>query len=60
MPADYVVRQSIDALENGKLFVIPNWKYQLAATFSSLLPTAWRLALEKASPHKRDRSASQR
>lgn len=60
MPADYVVRHSLDALETRKLFVIPNWKYRIAATFSGLLPTAWRLALEKASPHKRDVSASQR
>ncbi len=60
MPADYVVRQSLEALETRKLFVIPNWKYRLAAGFSSLLPTAWRLALEKASPHKRDLSASPR
>ena len=60
MPAAYVVRRSLDALESGTLFVIPNWKYRIATTFSGLLPTAWRLALEKASPHKRDISASQR
>lgn len=60
MPADYVVRQSLDALATRKLFVIPNWKYRFAAGFSGLLPTAWRLALEKASPHKRDLSASPR
>ena len=60
MPAEYVVDQSLDALETRKLFVIPNWKYRAAAAVSSLLPTGWRLALEKASPHKRDLSASRR
>ncbi len=53
MPADYVVRCSLDALAARKLFVIPNWKYKLGAALSSLLPTAWRVALEKWSPHKR-------
>lgn len=60
MPAEYVVDQSLDALESGKLFVIPNWKYRLATIFSARLPSSWRLALEKSSPHKRDLSGGQR
>ena len=60
MPADYVVRASLAGLDARKLFVIPNWKYRVASTFSRLLPTGWRLALEKASPHKRDLSSSPR
>jgi len=60
MPAEYVVGASLEGLAAGKLFVIPGWKYRLAAGFSSLLPTGWRLALEKASPHKRDLSGGPR
>lgn len=50
LPADSVVRDSLDALGTRQLFVIPSWKYKLVATVSRLLPTAWRLALEKRRP----------
>ncbi|MBI5086058.1 MAG: SDR family oxidoreductase [Acidobacteria bacterium] len=56
MDAGYVVDESLRALERGELFVIPNWKYQFAAAFAELLPVSWRLALAKASPHKRGRT----
>ena len=55
MPADYVVNESLKGLLSGKLFVIPNWKYRLGAALGELLPVSWRLALERASPHQRDR-----
>jgi hypothetical protein len=55
MPADFVVEESLRGLEARKVFVIPSWKYRLAAAFSELLPMGWRLALERASPHKKDR-----
>jgi len=60
MPAEYVVRASLNGLASRKLFVIPNWKYRLAAAFAELLPTGRRVALEKWSPHKRDLSAGRR
>jgi hypothetical protein len=56
MPADFVVEESLRGLEARRLFVIPSWKYRLAAAFSESLPVGWRLALERASPHKRDRA----
>lgn len=56
MDARYVVDESLRALGSGELFVIPNWKYRFAAAFAELLPVSWRLAMEKASPHKRGRA----
>lgn len=53
MPADYVVEESLKGLESGRLFVIPNWKYRLGAAFAEWMPVKWRLAIERASPHKR-------
>ena len=53
MPADYVVEKSLEGLEAGRLFVIPNWKYRLGAALAEWMPVKWRLAVERASPHKR-------
>lgn len=55
MPADYVVEESLKGLVSGKTFVIPSWKYRLGAAIGELLPTSWRMALERASPHQRNR-----
>lgn len=49
----FVIRESLRALETGKLFVIPDWRYRFAARLSELLPAGWRIALERRSPHKR-------
>lgn len=38
MPADYVVAESLRGLDHGKLFVIPNWKYKLAAFLLKYAP----------------------
>jgi len=53
MPAAYVVEKSLEGLEAGRLFVIPNWKYRLGAALGELLPWRWRVKLELASPHKK-------
>lgn len=53
MSAEYVVRESLQGLERGKLFVVPNWKYRWLVRVASRLPASWRLALERRSPHKR-------
>jgi hypothetical protein len=55
MPADFVVEESLQGLEKGKLFVIPSWKYRLGAAFAEWMPVRWRLGVERASPHKRGR-----
>ncbi len=55
MPAGYVVEESLKGLLSRKLFVIPSWKYRLGAALGELLPVSWRLALERSSPHQRDR-----
>jgi hypothetical protein len=53
MSAEYVVRESLQGLDRGKLFVVPNWKYRWLVRVASRLPSAWRMALERRSPHKR-------
>lgn len=53
MKADFVVGESLRALEGGRVFVIPGWKYRFIARLAELLPARWRMALERRSPHKR-------
>lgn len=55
MPADFVVGESLRALESGKLFVIPGWRYKLLVALGSRLPAGMRLAMEKMSAHRRHR-----
>lgn len=38
LPADYVVEASLKGLEQGKLMVIPNWKYKIAAALLKFAP----------------------
>ncbi len=53
MKADFVVRQSLDALPSRKLFVVPGWQYKAGILLSKLMPDWLRLRVERASPHKR-------
>jgi len=55
MPAEFVVEESLKGLESGKLFVVPGWKYRVGVAIGELLPMGWRVGLERASPHKRER-----
>lgn len=49
----FVIRESLRALDSGRVFVIPDWRYRFAARLSELLPAKWRIAFERRSPHKR-------
>jgi uncharacterized protein len=42
MTADFVVGESLRGFDNGKLFVIPGWRYKLIVMFMESLP-AWAL-----------------
>ena len=55
LSAGFVVDESLQALEDRKLFVIPSLKYRLAASFLSKIPTALRLRVERGSPHSKTR-----
>jgi short-subunit dehydrogenase len=44
--AEFVVNASLDGLHQGKLFVIPGWRYRVITAFLSKLPSALRLLLE--------------
>ncbi len=55
MPADFVVRESLRALESGKLIVIPGWRYKLIVAIGTRLPLSWRLWMERQSPHAKTR-----
>jgi short-subunit dehydrogenase len=55
MTAEFVVDESLKALEKRQLFVIPGRKYRWGVALASLLPVSWRLALEGKSPHRKGR-----
>jgi len=38
MPAEFVVRESLRGLKEGKLFVIPGWRYRLIVRLVKLVP----------------------
>jgi hypothetical protein len=38
LPAEFVVRQSLEGLDAGRLFVIPGWGYRWFLHFYALLP----------------------
>ena len=42
MTADFVVSESLRGFDNGKLFVIPGWRYKLLVMFMKTLP-GWAL-----------------
>jgi len=53
--AEYVVRDSLAGLREGKLFVVPAWPYKLLVALITKLPIGLRVAAEGASPHTRGR-----
>lgn len=53
MPAGFVVAESLRALESGRLFVIPGWKYRLFVALWTRLPLSLRMWFQRKSPHKR-------
>jgi hypothetical protein len=48
MSSDRVVDASLAGLRNGKLYVIPGWRYRLLTAVISKLPSSWRVAVELA------------
>jgi hypothetical protein len=46
MTADYVVDASLAGLKNGKLYVIPGWRYRVLTSLVSKLPSRLRIAME--------------
>jgi uncharacterized protein len=58
LSAESVVDASLAGLDRRKLFVVPNWKYQLIVAIMSTAPAWLRLALEAWSPHRRDQPPS--
>ncbi len=57
MTADFVVSESLRGFDEGKLFVIPGWRYKLLVAFMKALP-AW--ALRKASARGAQRYRKQK
>lgn len=55
MTADFVVEESLKALQTGKLFVIPGWRYKLLVAIGSRLPVGLRMAMQRKSGHRRQR-----
>ena len=55
MPAEFVVRKSLDGLAKRKLIVIPGWRYQLIVAIGTRLPLAWRLWMQRRSGHAKTR-----
>ena len=53
LSAEQVVEASLKGLRKGKLYVIPGWRYGVAASILNKLPTSWRLAFEEASSRRR-------
>ncbi len=53
LKADFVIGESLRALDSGRVFVIPHWKYRFIARLAELLPARLRMHLERRSPHKR-------
>jgi short-subunit dehydrogenase len=50
MPAEFVVRESLRGLKEGKLFVIPGWRYKLLVRLMKLVPRqifAWGAARQR-------------
>ena len=52
---EFVVEESLRALDKGKLIVIPGWKYKVLVALVSKLPTPLRLAFETTGSTKNSR-----
>lgn len=49
-----MVETSLEAIPARKLYVVPGWKYKAVVAVVTKFPTAWRLALEKSAPHRKN------
>jgi len=50
--AEFVVDESLKALPQGKLLVVPGWRYKALVALASILPNGLRVALEGAGPRR--------
>jgi short-subunit dehydrogenase len=48
LTAEQVVEASLRGLQEGRLYVIPGWRYRLLTAIISKLPSSLRLAMEQA------------
>ncbi|MBL8227139.1 MAG: SDR family oxidoreductase [Bryobacterales bacterium] len=55
MRAEDVVRESLQGLDRGKVFVIPGWRYRLFVSVFTKLPIWLRMSLQAKSPHTKAR-----
>lgn len=53
LQASDVVRESLEALPSGQLYVIPDWRYRWFVHLYPKLPVGFRLWLAARSPHKK-------
>jgi short-subunit dehydrogenase len=53
LPAERVVRESLDALADGRMIVVPDWRYRWFVRVFPRLPESLRMWLQSRSPHKR-------
>ncbi len=53
LPAERVVRESLDALADGRMTVVPDWRYRWFVRVFPRLPESMRMWLQSRSPHKR-------
>lgn len=53
LPAERVVRESLDALADGRMTVVPDWRYRWFVRVFPRLPESLRMWLQSRSPHKR-------
>ncbi len=59
MSAEDVVDASLAGLRQGKLFVVPGWRYKMVVALANRIPGRLRLALESGAPHARPRRPEQ-
>lgn len=53
LDADFVVGESLRALDRGQWLVIPDWRYRWFVALITRLPARLRLAMQSRSPHSR-------
>jgi len=53
LPAERVVRESLEAIADGRMTVVPDWRYRWFVRVFPRLPESVRMRLQSRSPHKR-------
>jgi short-subunit dehydrogenase len=60
MSADFVVAESLRAFEQGKLIVVPGWRYKIIAAFMRMMPAALMLwiSARASKKYRREKTAA--